>query len=99
MEDYMADVDDERYRVPGTNLQNFTAWSRENVRKGPPAFWVGWRVTVVRLAGDDYGVSLPQDATIDKVYPDCDLTPLYSVRFDNGLVVGGLSDDALAPVG
>lgn len=91
--------DDERYRVPGTNLQNFTAWSRENVRKGPPSFWVGWRVEVDSDNPDaDYGVALPQVGVVESVGPDCDLTPLYSIRFDNGAVVHGIGEEAMRSV-
>lgn len=91
--------DDVRYRVPGTNLQSFTAWSRENVPKGPPRFWIGWRVEVENFDPDtDHGVGLPQVGTVEKVGADCDLTPLYSIRFDNGTVIHGLSEDSLTAV-
>jgi hypothetical protein len=90
--------DDERYRIPGTNIQNFTAWSRENIRKGPPAYWVGWEVEVLPWDDEDHGVGLPQRGRIERVGPDCDLTPLYSIRFGNGTVVHGLGEDSLRPL-
>lgn len=92
----MTHPDSQRYRIPGTRIQNFTAWSRENIRKGPPAYWVGWDVEVQAMDAEN-GVDLPQRGTIERVGPDCDLTPLYSVRFDNGAVIHGLGEDSLRP--
>lgn len=80
--------DDERYRIPGTTILNFTAWSRENEPKDPPKFWLGHRV---RFIPDDGDVV---EGVIEACYPDCDWTPLYDVKIEGGHV-HGVSDDSL----
>ena len=48
----------EDYMIPGTNIVNFTAYSRENIPKEPPRFQVGDKVvfsceTEITCVGQD----------------------------------------------
>jgi hypothetical protein len=78
----MADINDKRYRVPGTSAINWSKYSRENIAKDPPKYKVGDMVI------------LTHEVEILKVYQDCDGTPLYQVD-SNGY---GISDNQLSPV-
>jgi hypothetical protein len=82
--------DDERYQIPGTTIQNFTAWSRGNERKPPPNLWYGYKV---RYHSEDEGT---MEGHIIAVYPDCDHTPLYDVRVpDRDLTFRGIPEESL----
>jgi hypothetical protein len=86
----MRAPDDERYRVPGTTLLNFTAWSRENEPKPPPTLWMGYKV---RYTSEEDG---EMEGYINAVYPDCDYTPLYDVRVpDRDLTFRGVPEECL----
>ena len=67
MSDEKLPMDDERYRIPGTNTFNLSAWSRENEPKAPPQFKLGDIVVFTTTA------------EITRVYQDVDGTPLYSL--------------------
>jgi hypothetical protein len=74
-------MDDERYRIPGTNMFNLSKWSRENVPKSPPRYKVG--DVVVHVTDDE----------VLRVFEDCDGTPLYELARGGS----GISDDWLLP--
>jgi len=59
--------DDSRYLIPGTDIFNFTAWSRDNIPKDPPRRCVGDRVKVVI------------ETTITAVGQDCCGSILYGL--------------------
>lgn len=60
---------------------NLSKWSRENEPKPPPSYAVG-----------DY-VRLTVVTRVEKVYQDCDGTPLYALEIGGA----GWSDSNLAP--
>lgn len=60
-------MDDERYRIPGTNMVNFSHWARENVEQPAPKFEVG-DVVVITLVRE-----------ITAVGKDCDGSTLYGL--------------------
>lgn len=59
------DVTDDRYRIAGTNMFNYSQWARENVEYPPPKYKVGDEVHVT------------SERTITKVGKDCDGSTLY----------------------
>jgi hypothetical protein len=61
----MNDFHQEKYRIPGTNIFNFTAYSRENIPKPPPSLKVGDKVCFCI------------ETEITDVGRDCDGTALY----------------------
>jgi len=62
----VTSIDDPKYKIaPG--ITNFTAWSRDNIPKGPPRFKVGDRVRFL------------ESLWILYVGEDCDGEPLFSV--------------------
>lgn len=63
----MSNIFDDKYRIPGTNMFNFSAWSRDNEPKEPPRYKVG-DVVVITLTRE-----------ITAVGNDCDGTVLYGL--------------------
>ena len=57
----------EDYQIPGTNMFNFSKWSRENIPKPPHKYKVGDCVTVTLTV------------EIFELHHDCDGTALYKV--------------------
>ncbi|HEY0545300.1 MAG TPA: hypothetical protein VGC91_08000 [Pyrinomonadaceae bacterium] len=70
------------YNVPGTNVKNFSKWSKENIPKPPPKFKIGDRVI--------YSIA----TEIIEVYQDCDGSTLYST-IDHG---NGYSENSFEPL-
>lgn len=64
----VININDERYRILGTNAINFSKWSRENFPKSPQ-YKVGDKVTFTI------------QTEVLKVYNDCDGTPLYELEW------------------
>lgn len=75
-------IDDPRYKIPGTNMINFSMWSRENEPKGDHQYAVGDVVVLMRVC------------EIEKLGRDCDGTPLYWLSDGLG---GGYSEQSLRP--
>ena len=59
-------MNDERYRIPGTNAFNYSMWARENVEQPPPAFKVGDKVVFTIIT------------EIEAINHDCDGSVLYT---------------------
>ena len=70
-------LDHEDYRIPGTNMSNFSKWSRENIPKAPPSLSTGDKVIFTL------------ETEITKVGEDCDGTTLYTAD----MIGGGWSED------
>lgn len=66
----MKPLDHPDYLIPGTNILNFSRWSRENEPKDPSPFKIGDEVYVLCCA------------EVVRIYEDCDGTPLHAL--DNG---------------
>ncbi|MGA2669976.1 MAG: hypothetical protein ABSF21_00945 [Dehalococcoidia bacterium] len=63
----MKKFESEEYRIPGTNIYDWSKYSRENIVKSPPRFKVG------------DSVIFTIKTEVLRVYQDCDGTPLYEV--------------------
>lgn len=72
-------MDDPRYKIPGTNMINFSKWSRENEEHPDHKFAVG-DIVVLTITVE-----------ISELIRDCDGTPLY--RF--GDIRGNWSEESL----
>ena len=70
-------MDDDRYRIPGTNMFSMSRWARENLIRPEPKFKVGDRVLFT------------VEAEITDIREDCDGSTLY--RAD--MVEGNWSED------
>lgn len=70
-------LDHEDYRIPGTNMFNFSKYSRENIPKDPPRLKVGDKVVFTL------------ETEISEVGEDCDGTTLYSAD----MIGGGWRED------
>ena len=65
-------LNDERYRIPGTNTFSLSRWSLENIPQPPAKLQVGETAWLLIETG------------VTKIYPDCDGTPLYATHNGNG---------------
>ena len=70
-------LDNERYRIAGTNAFNFSQWSRENEPKPPHELKVGDKVVFT------------VETEITELVQDCDGTSLYVAD----MIGGGWNED------